>query len=199
MPTRLYLCRHGEVVGDGRKRYNGHSDVDITEKGVSQMERLREDLRDAPLAAIYSSDLIRTLKGAAIIGEPHNGVARVVMPEFRERHVGLWEGLAWEELESQYPDEWKGWLADIVNFVPPGGESLLQVTARVLPALKKVLDDNAGNSILLVAHGGVNRVILADAMGLDLSMIFRIEQKHGSLNIIDYYKDGIPVVKLLNG
>lgn len=197
--TRLYLCRHGEVVGDGRKRYNGHRDVDITEKGVSQMERLRESLRDAPLAAIYSSDLIRTLKGAAIIGEPHNGVARHVVPEFRERHVGLWEGLAWEELESRYPDEWKGWLADIVHFVPPGGESLLQVTARVLPALKKVLTDNAGNSILLVAHGGVNRVILADAMGLDLSKVFRIEQKHGALNIIDYYEDGIPVVKLLNG
>jgi broad specificity phosphatase PhoE len=119
MHTRLYLCRHGEVVGDGRKRYNGHRDVDITEKGVAQMERLRETLKDAPLSAIYSSDLIRTLKGAAIVGEFHDGARKVSMPEFRERHVGLWEGLAWEELEAQYPDEWKGWLADIVNFVSP--------------------------------------------------------------------------------
>jgi alpha-ribazole phosphatase len=199
MFTRLYLCRHGEVVGDGQRRYNGHRDVDINETGVMQMEGLRDRLKDAPLSAIYCSDLIRTVKGADIIGGPHTA-PKVKKPEFRERNVGAWEGMTWDDIQARYPREWSEWLGDIVNFVPPGGgESLLQVSHRVLPALGAVLEGNRGGEIVLVAHGGVNRVILAEALGLDMKHVFRIEQRYGALNIIDYYDDGMSVVKLLNG
>jgi len=180
------------------RRYNGHRDVDITETGVRQMFQLRDRLKEAPLTAIYSSDLIRTVKGADIIGE-HHAAPRVRKPEFRERNVGVWEGMAFEEIEREYPDEWRAWLGDIVHFAPPGGESLLDVSHRVLPALKMVIEGNHGSEILLVAHGGVNRVILSQAMGLDLARVFHMEQAFGGLNIIDYYEDGISVVKLLNG
>ncbi|MGA2193356.1 MAG: histidine phosphatase family protein [Nitrospirota bacterium] len=196
--TRLYLARHGEVNGDGRKRYNGHTDVDITGNGVLQMEALRDRLKDEPIAAVYSSDLMRSVKGAKIINGPHEA-ALAIRPEFRERGVGVWEGLTWEDIEGLYPDEWKAWLGDIVHFKPMGGESLLEVSGRVLPALKDILRENFGKEIVLIGHGGVNRVILADALGLGLDKIFRIEQRYGGLNIIDYYEDGIPVVKLLNG
>jgi len=196
--TRLYLCRHGEVVGDGRRRYNGHRDVDITENGVGQMRKLGERLKEEALAAIYSSDLIRTIKGAEIIGE-HHSAPRHVRPEFRERNVGAWEGMAFEEIQEAYPEEWSAWLGDIVHFRPPDGESLLEVSARVLPNLKELVDKHMGEEIVLLAHGGVNRVILSDAMQLDLKHVFRIEQHFGSLNIIDYYDDGMSVVKLLNG
>jgi len=196
--TRLYLCRHGEVVGDGRRRYNGHRDVDITENGVMQMHRLSEMLRDKPLAAIYSSDLMRTIKGADIIGTHHHA-PKLVRPEFRERNVGAWEGMAFDEIEAEYPDDWKAWLGDIVHFRPPGGESLLEVSERVLPNLRVLVEKHAGEEIVLLAHGGVNRVILSDAMQLELRHVFRIEQHYGSLNIIDYYDDGMSVVKLLNG
>jgi alpha-ribazole phosphatase len=199
MFTRLYLCRHGEVVGDGQRRYNGHRDVDINETGVMQMEGLRDRLKDAPLSTIYCSDLIRTVKGADIIGGPH-AAPKVKKPEFRERNVGVWEGMTWDDIQARYPKEWNEWLGDIVNFVPPGdGESLLQVSHRVLPALGAVLEGNRGGEIVLVAHGGVNRVILSHALGLDLKNVFRIEQRYGALNIIDYYDDGMAVVKLLNG
>ncbi len=196
--TRLYLCRHGEVVGDGRRRYNGHRDVDITENGVKQMHRLREMLRDKPLAALYSSDLTRTIKGAEIIGT-HHEAPRHVRPEFRERNVGAWEGMAFEEIQETYPDEWKAWLGDIVHFMPPDGESLLEVSERVLPSLRELLEQHMGEEIVLLGHGGVNRVILSDAMKLELKNVFHIEQHYGSLNIIDYYDDGMSVVKLLNG
>ena len=196
--TRLYLCRHGEVIGDGRRRYNGHRDVDINDNGVRQMEHLRERLKDAPISAVYSSDLIRTVRGAKIIAEPHGIVVNNV-PEFRERGVGVWEGMAWDEIEAAYPDDWKAWLGDIVHFQPDGGESLVQVQARVMPALCHVLEENREKEILLVAHGGVNRVILSEAMKLDMKHVFRIEQGYGRLNIIDFYEDGMSVVKLFNG
>ena len=196
--TRLYLCRHGEVDGDGKRRYNGHRDVGITAGGVRQMESLRERLRHAPLSAIYSSDLVRTIKGAEIIGDGH-GAPRIIRAEFRERGVGLWEGMSFEEIEAAYPAEWNAWLSDVVNFVPPGGESVLEVSRRVMPALMAALEDNRGGEIALVGHGGVNRIILCGALGLGLDNIFRIEQAYGSLNIVDYYDGGYPVVKLLNG
>lgn len=196
--TRLYLCRHGEVVGDGRRRYNGHRDVDITENGVTQMHRLSEMLRDKPLAAIYSSDLTRAIKGAEIIGT-HHKAPRLVRPEFRERNVGVWEGMAFEEIQEAYPDEWRAWLGDIVHFRPRDGESLLDVSERVLPSLKGLVERHMSEEIVLLAHGGVNRVILSDAMRLELKNVFHIEQHYGSLNIIDYYDDGMSVVKLLNG
>ena len=194
----MYLCRHGQVVGDGKRRYNGHRDVDITADGVRQMERLKDTLRDAGLTAIYSSDLIRSERGAKIIGEPHHAPI-ICRPQFKERNVGVWEGMSFDEIGESYPDEWRAWLNDVVHFAPPGGESLLNVSDRVLPALKEALSENMGGEILLVGHGGVNRVILSDALGLDLKHIFRIEQDYGALNIIDYYDDGMPVVKLLNG
>lgn len=196
--TRLYLCRHGEVNGDGKRRYNGHRDVDITPTGVRQMERLRERLKDASLTTIYSSDLIRTVKGAEIIGE-HHGVPKVKRPEFKERGVGLWEGMSFEDIERTYPQDWNAWLNDVVHFIPPGGESVEAVADRVLPALYEELEKNMGGEIVLLGHGGVNRIILSDAMKLDMKNIFRIEQAYGALNIIDYYDDGMSVVKLLNG
>jgi len=196
--TRLYLCRHGEVNGDGIRRYNGHRDVDITETGIRQMFALKERLKDAPIATIYSSDLIRTVKGAEIIGESHRA-PKISKYEFRERNVGVWEGMSFEEIERVYPKEWRAWLDDIVHFAPPDGESLLDVKKRVIPALREALEHNKGREITLVGHGGVNRVILSEALGLDLKNVFHIEQNFGALNIIDFYDDGIPVVKLLNG
>ncbi len=198
MYTRLYLCRHGEVNGDGQRRYNGHRDVDITEVGVRQMEALREKLKGASLSGIYSSDLIRTIKGAEIIGEAHDA-PKIKKPEFKERGVGLWEGLSFDEIATRYPDDWNAWLSDVVHFVPPGGESVQEVSDRVLPALYQAMEEHKGSEIVLVAHGGVNRVILSHALGLDMKHIFRIEQAYGALNIIDFYHDGYPVVKLLNG
>jgi broad specificity phosphatase PhoE len=65
--------------------------------------------------------------------------------------------------------------------------------------LSRILAERAGSTILLLAHGGVNRVILFDALKLDLSNLTRLDQSYGCINIIDYYDDSGPVVKLVNG
>ncbi len=76
---------------------------------------------------------------------------------------------------------------------------MTELRKRVLPALERIIDRHSGEHVCIVAHGGVNRVILADAMGLGLENFFRIEQDYGGLNIIDYFQDGLRVVKMLNG
>jgi alpha-ribazole phosphatase len=198
MPTRVYLMRHGEVMNGGEKRYNGHIDIDITQKGVDQMHRLAALLSGKNISMVYCSDLIRSLKGAEIVSK-RLGLTYMPLRELRERSMGAWEGLTAEEIKQRYPGEHETWRADLLNYRPPSGECLLDVKDRVLPVYKEKVESHAGQEIAMVLHGGVNRIILADALNLDLLNLFRIDQSFGALNIIDYFDDGMAVVKLMNG
>jgi len=198
MPTKVYLMRHGEVANGGQKRYNGHIDVDITDRGVQQMHRLAGLLEGKSIATVYSSDLMRSTKGAAIISE-RLGTSYTQVRELRERSVGAWEGLTAEEIQERYPAEYVEWRADLLNYRPPQGECLNDVKERILPVFKKLVSLHPGQEIAMLLHGGVNRVILADALGMDMMNLFRIDQAFGALNIVEYHDDGIALVKLLNG
>lgn len=198
MTTKVYLMRHGEVENGGEKRYNGHIDIDITPNGIEQMRRLAGRLAGISIAALYCSDLKRTVKGAEIISKSLN-VTFTALPELRERSVGKWEGLTAEEIRERFPAEHTAWRADLLNYRPPDGECLLDVQERILPAYRKLVTAHADQEIAMLLHGGVNRIILADALGLDPSRLFRIDQSFGALNIIDYHNDGMAVVKLMNG
>lgn len=193
--TRLYLIRHGEVVNHGV--YNGQTDVDITPLGFKQMEKLRERLRDKKIAAVYSSDLRRTRMGAEIIAEPH-GLVPKSFPQFREMNFGRWQGLTYQQVMGRYPEDIPQWLQGLENFRIPQGESLRDVQERVIPKLKELIACHLGKEIILVGHGAVNRVILADALQLPLAHLLRLEQDYGCLNIIDYLSSW-SVVKLING
>jgi len=198
MQTKVYLMRHGEVANDGEKRYNGHIDVDITENGVQQMHRLAGLLEGKNISAVYSSDLIRSIKGAAIISQ-RIGKPYTPLRGLRERSVGAWEGLTAEEIKVRFPGEYLLWRADLLNYRPPGGECLLDVKDRILPIVKNLVESHRGQEIAMLLHGGVNRVILADALGLDMRNLFRVDQAYGAMNVIDYFDDHMAVVRLLNG
>ncbi len=190
--------RHGEVDCGAEQRCNGHLDIDITETGMEQMRRLAGLLAGTPITAVYSSDLIRSVKGAVVISESL-GLTHTPLTALRERAFGAWEGLTAGEIKDRYPAEYASWRGDLLNFRPPGGEGLLDVQARVLPEYHRIVALHAGQEIAMLLHGGVNRVILADALGLPPAHLFRIDQSFGALNIIDYHEDGMAVVKLLNG
>ena len=196
--TRLYLARHGQVVGFENPTANGHTDVDITETGVAQMNTLAERLRDIELSAIYATGLKRTEKGAGIIGRYHDCPV-ISKPDLKEIYFGAWEGMALEEIEEAYPGELKKRSFDIAGYKPPGdGESMKDASKRILPCLKEIIMENIGKNILVVAHGGVNRIILCNALDMNISRLFNLEQDYGCLNIIDYFSDNA-VVKLVNG
>lgn len=198
MPTTVYLMRHGEVANNGEKRYNGHIDIDITQKGVEQMHRLAGLLEGKGIVAVYSSDLIRSQKGAEIISR-RVGISSTPLRELRERSVGAWEGLTADEIKARFPEHYAAWREDLLNYRPPGGECLVDVSVRTLPVFKRLVESHPEQEIAMLLHGGVNRIILADALGMDLMNLFRIDQDFGALNIIDYHDGGMAVVKLLNG
>ena len=196
--TRLYLIRHGEVVGAGTPRYNGHADVALSERGIAQYHALKERLADTHIVACYTSDLSRCITGARILGD-HLGVEPVPDRALRELNIGIWEGMTWADIQEHYPYEWQERLNDIVNYRVPEGENLLDLEARLMPAVDRIVQMHQGEEVLVVAHGGANRVVLLNAIGAPLSALFNIEQSYACLNIIDFYSDGTTVVKLMNG
>jgi len=196
--TRVYLMRHGEVANGSEKRYNGHINVDITAKGIEQMHSLAERLGDKPVKAVYCSDLIRSAKGAEIIAK-RIGIGSIQVRGLRERSVGKWEGLTAEEIKERFPGEYEAWRLDLLNYRPPDGECLFDVRDRVMPEYRRLVAAHPGDEIAMLLHGGVNRVILADILGLPPLNLFRLDQAFGALNIIDHFEDNGAVLKLLNG
>lgn len=197
IPTMVFLIRHGEVINAGEKRYNGHNDIDLSPEGIRHMEVVADRLSKEPISAVYCSDLIRTIKGAEIIAGKHS-LPITKKPGLRERNVGVWEGMTFEEIQRRFRKEWEEYLSDVVNFKPDGGESISEVRERAVKEMESIIRDHKGEGVVIVAHGGINRTILCTALGLELKNIFRIEQNFGAVNIIEYYDD-IAVVRLMNG
>jgi alpha-ribazole phosphatase len=197
IPTRLYLVRHGQVADGHTDRYHGHNDIGLSAKGVRQFEELASHLEPVPLAGIYASDLTRARIGAEIISRGR-GITTQIFPEFREIHFGVWEGLNFTEIAERYPAELEARFRDLTSFRIPGGESLTDVRTRALPRLTDLIQQHQQKAFMIVAHAGINRVILSDALGLSLEFLFRLDQNYGCLNVIDYFPD-LAVVRLLNG
>lgn len=196
--TRVHLIRHGEIAGHEEPRYNGQADVPLTERGQAQFGMLQLRLAKKPVRAVYSSDLSRCLEGARTIASAFN-LEPVPRRELRELHIGDWERKTWAELQAEYPRQWRERLADIVNYRVPGGESLRDLADRVRPVIREIIAAHPGEEVVVVGHGGVNRIILLDAVGAPLERLFCFEQDYGCLNTIDYFADGNSVVRAVNG
>ena len=103
-PTRLYLIRHGQVADGHTHRYHGNNDIGLSPEGERQLTRLARQLQPVALAAVYTSHLERSRDGASRLCEGR-GFEPQPQPEFREIHVGVWEGLTFGEIAEQYPGE----------------------------------------------------------------------------------------------
>ncbi|HSW65090.1 MAG TPA: histidine phosphatase family protein [Dissulfurispiraceae bacterium] len=212
MVTTLYLVRHGVTVGGEERRYKGSIDVPLSEEGMVQAQKtagfIAEELarraihseKDghsaSKLQAVYSSPLIRAQRTAEKICEPH-GLAPVLHPDLRERHFGVWEGMSFTEIKEHYPEEFGAWARNPLDHAPREGETTREVETRAVRALSMILQRHKGHSLAIVAHGGLNRVMLCHIMGLPLEHIFRIEQDNAAVSIIEFW-EAYPVVKLLN-
>jgi len=201
MVTTLYLIRHGATEGQEEKRYKGSIDVPISKTGIGQIKKtgefIRAALRGSHLSAVYSSPLSRAVRSAEIIASSF-GLQPVIVPDLRERHFGVWEGMTLTEISERYPDEFRAWASNPLEHSPLGGESTLQVRDRIIPVYEEIISRHQGENIAIAGHGGVNRIVLCHVLGMPLENIFRVEQDNAAVNIIAFY-DNFPVVRLLNG
>jgi len=181
--TTVFLLRHGETVNsaDGVLRYNGFTDVDITARARAQMARRAGEFSRLAVRAVYASDLKRCRIGGELIAEGCNCGLELV-PELREFNMGDWEGLSLDEVRERYPDQVKKKFADFFNYRIPGSETIAEVEARVFPAFDRLVAAHRGETIVIVAHGGVNLLLLTRALGLEREKIFMLSQDFGCIN-----------------
>ena len=211
MLTTLYLVRHGETEGSDRQYYHGSTDTGLSGTGITQIKSVAafiakrlmtsspdgQNNRENTLAAVYCSSLKRAIDSAEIIAGPH-GLKPIEIPDLRERSFGIWEGMTFTEREEKHPEAFAASLASPLTYSPVGGENAVQVRERVTRAMERICVQHKGANISVVAHGGVNRIILCHVLGMPLENAFRIEQDYGAVNIIEFW-DTYPVVKLING
>lgn len=194
--TRMVLVRHGQPVEEVRGRCYGRLDVGLSASGRLQAERVARFLAEAPLLRIYVSPRVRALESAAPLAEL-KGMAVDTEESFREIDFGLFEGLTYEEAEQRHPEVYAEWMAHPTRVRFPKGESYPEMRERVRAAGRTLRTRHAGETFVLVSHGGVNRTLLAEALGMPDDNLFRLEQGYGAVNIIDFYGDE-PMVKLMN-
>ena len=190
--TWVYLARHGEVLHAAEGRFFGHTDVALSPAGLAQAAALGRRLGGEPIAAVYASDLRRARESAAPLAAAR-GTGVVAVEPLREMAMGRWEGLTFAEIRAREPELCDRWLAHPFAMPFPDGESVADLRARAVPALWEIVLRHPGQRIAVVAHGGTNRVLLAEALGLPLDNIFRLGQDYAGWSVIEYRATGAVV------
>lgn len=197
--TRLYLWRHPEVRGGADGVVFGHTDVALSRPGLKQLKGIVRYMSEKKVAAVYCSDLQRSLLVAEDVGKGQDPRRKpIVRQSLRELNLGEWEGLSFKNIQEQFPEALEARWKDLAGFRIPGGESLDDLAERIIPVFQDIIRENLGREVCLISHAGVNRVFLAKLLGMPMERVFRLDQEYGCLNLIDVFEDGIPLVRTIN-
>ena len=163
-PTRLYLIRHGQSAGNAEGRFGGHGPTPLSELGQKQAELTAKLLAKEGIHAIYSSDLHRAVQTAQPLADLldlriHTSSA------FRERHVGVLEGLTFDESKAQFPDDYYALVNRSVNHVISGGESYRHLLRRITTKLHDLIRQHNGERVAIYSHTGAICFLTLHLMG----------------------------------
>jgi broad specificity phosphatase PhoE len=165
----LYLARHGETEWNRIGRWQGATDIPLSEVGRAQARWLADRLRDRGIARVHASQLSRAFETAQIVAGLLGAAGPTVDPRLRERGYGAFEGLTREECAARFPGVWEQYLADR-RVVPPGAEPQAEVTERITTAMTEIASEAGrqpeSGAILVVSHGGAIRSFIHATLGV---------------------------------
>ena len=163
-PTRLYLVRHGQSAGNAEGRFGGHGPTPLSNLGRRQAECAAEALAKEGVSAIYTSDLLRAVQTA----EPLAKLIQVPINKteaFRERHVGVLEGLTFDESKEHHPKDYNALVNRSVHHVITDGESYRHLLRRSTGQLWEILRRHQGGKIAVYSHTGAICFLTLHLMG----------------------------------
>jgi len=196
--TKIILVRHGHVEGISPERFRGRADLALTPEGLRQAEATARRIEASwTPAALYASPLSRCRATAEAIGRPF-GLTPTPVPGLMDIDYGEWQGLTPDEVGRKWPEMLDTWYRAPHWAAIPGGESLQDVLTRTVAALRDVIGRHPRDTVVLVGHDSVNRVILLHALDLPLSRYRRLGQDPGAINEIEFSKDEF-TVRSVNG
>jgi len=178
--TELILIRHGETEWNSQLRMQGHSDSNLSVAGQAQILALGKWMKNIPFDHIYSSDSMRAQQTAKAIIQ-YSGHTLQFDKRLREKNLGIFEGLTTEEAREYHPEAIRLFKTAGPQYIIDGGESTQQLLDRALEVIEEIRHRHHQKRVLLVTHGGVVRVLMKHALGLDINAPTRFLIKNAGL------------------
>ena len=194
--TKVLLVRHGHVEGIDPPRFRGRNDLPLTSLGLRQAEAVGQRIAERwEPVAVYSSPIGRAIHTAEAIAHPLELAVRPE-PDIIEIDYGQWTGLSHDDVASSWPTEAKLWFRapDVAHI--PGGEALSDVFARVSRGMRNLVRRHRNETIAVVGHEAINRVVLLYALELPLSHYWRFKQDPCCINELDFRTDSCIVCSI---
>ncbi len=191
--TRVFALRHGETAWNVDTRIQGQLDVPLNDTGRWQARQLGLAISEEGIDAIYASDLSRAYETARAVAD---ACARDVITDIglRERGFGEFEGFTWKEIETRWPVESERWRRRDLDFAPAGGETLRQFYERTVDVARRLASGHPGQTIALVAHGGVMDCLYRAASRIDLQAPRSWQLGNASINRLLHTPEGFSLV-----
>ena len=162
--TRVLLVRHGQSLGNAERRFGGHTATPLSARGRRQAAATARALFEEKVTAIYSSDLSRAVETAMPLARL-TGLDVEQTEAFRERNVGVMEGLTFEEAAEQHPEQYAALIRRDFDHVLLGGESYRQMLDRASAQLDHAIEQHAGGRLVLFSHTGTICILALHLMG----------------------------------
>lgn len=185
----IILIRHGQTE-DNVKRIFSTKDTVLTEEGKEQIKRTKSFIDSLSFDRVYVSPYSRATETMEILGLDGQVEERI-----REVDFGAFEGLTYEEILKNFPEEAKKWHEDFINFVVPEGESIKMAYERVTSFLEEI--SKKEEDVVLVCHDGVIKIALSWVFD-SVDYFFKFKVDNGSANIISLDGNGYKYIKMVN-
>lgn len=186
---KLYLIRHGETEWNKVKRFQGWTDIELSDIGKRQALLLGERFKNIAVDEIFSSPLKRAYNTAYEIAR-HKNIEIVTNEHFKEINFGQWEGMTAKEITEMYGEQFSKFALDPENESFPGEGSFEMVTRRVALGLEEILKDKEDKNIVVVSHGGVVRLMVKYLMGFEGEFYNKTWVDNTSITLIEMRKRG---------
>ena len=184
--TRVILVRHAEVAGIDPPTFRGRAELALTERGEKQAALTRDAIHARwPVGRLYCSPLGRCVRTANTIGEAF-GLHATPEDGLTDIDYGDWTGLGTDEVSRRWPSALAMWRTAPHDFHVPGGESLQALAARAVDALMTILSTTGENTVAIVTHDSVIRVLLCHAMGLPLASYWLLAPSPCGISVASY-------------
>ena len=183
--TRIILVRHGQTEWNRVERFRGRADVPLNETGLAQAEATGKRVASEwQPVAVYTSPLSRSVKTAESIAK-HYDLKVQIHPGLADIDYGEWQGLSPEEASQRWPEEIDAWYNHPHLARIPGGETLSDLRARLMQTVNELAARHTGETIVLVGHTVINRIILLGILGLGNDRFWRIKQDTCAINVFE--------------
>ncbi len=200
--TRFWLIRHAIVDAMSRAVLYGRMDVELSAEGVAAQDTVYRALASRlPRDALwFVTPLRRTRDTAAVIHRAgYPPCATAVEPGLTEQDLGEWQGLRHADLPARLTDPAHPFWPLSATERPPGGESMVDVLARVGEALERLAREHDGRDLVCISHGGAIRAATAHALGVDAAAALHMSVQNLSLTVLERFEAGWRVVVLNDG